>query len=122
MQAWLQGIMDEAIENLDGTHFELAERVKKVESMIAPSGGAAAPYYTSPSEDFSRPGRTWLPTMGQTRFPVYDLVSTWYHEGFRATTSSSPSGRTWRTGSPATRRASAWSARTARAGPCTRSG
>lgn len=81
VRAWLQGIMDEAIENLDGTHFELAERVKKVESMIAPSGGAAAPYYTNPSEDFSRPGRTWLPTMGQTRFPVYDLVSTWYHEG-----------------------------------------
>ncbi|MFK0222790.1 DUF885 domain-containing protein [Streptomyces vinaceus] len=78
---WLQGLMDEAIENLDGTHFELAERVKRVESMIAPPGGAAAPYYSSPSEDFSRPGRTWLPTMGQTRFPVYDLVSTWYHEG-----------------------------------------
>ncbi|MER5929164.1 DUF885 domain-containing protein [Streptomyces sp. NPDC002054] len=81
VQAWLQGIMDEAIENLDGTHFELAERVRKVESRIAPPGGAAAPYYTAPSEDFSRPGRTWLPTMGQTRFAVYDLVSTWYHEG-----------------------------------------
>ncbi|MEU9304241.1 DUF885 domain-containing protein [Streptomyces sp. NPDC048269] len=81
VQAWLQGLMDEAIENLDGTHFELAERVRKVESRIAPPGGAAGPYYTSPSEDFSRPGRTWLPTMGQTRFPVYDLVSTWYHEG-----------------------------------------
>ncbi|MFE2629905.1 DUF885 domain-containing protein [Streptomyces sp. NPDC004562] len=78
---WLQGLMDEAIEKLDGTHFELAEPVRKVESCIAPPGGAAAPYYTSPSEDFSRPGRTWLPTMGQTRFPVYDLVSTWYHEG-----------------------------------------
>ncbi|MDX3534764.1 DUF885 domain-containing protein [Streptomyces sp. MB09-01] len=81
VQAWLQGLMDEAIENLDGTHFELAERVRKVESRIAPPGGPAAPYYSSPSEDFSRPGRTWLPTMGQTRFPVYDLVSTWYHEG-----------------------------------------
>ncbi|MCX5197502.1 DUF885 domain-containing protein [Streptomyces sp. NBC_00249] len=81
VREWLQGLMDEAIENLDGTHFELAERVKRVESMIAPAGGAAAPYYTNPSEDFSRPGRTWLPTMGQTRFPVYDLVSTWYHEG-----------------------------------------
>ncbi|MFG2977467.1 DUF885 domain-containing protein [Streptomyces sp. NPDC048331] len=81
VQAWLQGLMDEAIENLDGTHFELAERVRKVESRIAPPGGPAAPYYTSPSEDFSRPGRTWLPTMGQTRFAVYDLVSTWYHEG-----------------------------------------
>ncbi|MGW1160045.1 DUF885 domain-containing protein [Streptomyces sp. NPDC002519] len=80
-RAWLQDLMDEAIEALDGTHFELAERVRKVESRIAPPGTAAAPYYTAPSADFSRPGRTWLPTMGQTRFPVYDLVSTWYHEG-----------------------------------------
>lgn len=78
---WLQGLMDRAIADLDGTHFELADRVRKVESHIAPPGGAAAPYYTAPSEDFSRPGRTWLPTMGLTRFPVYDLVSTWYHEG-----------------------------------------
>ncbi|MEU2880223.1 DUF885 domain-containing protein [Streptomyces sp. NPDC007070] len=81
VRTWLQALMDEAIDALDGTHFELAERVRKVESCIAPPGGAAAPYYTAPSADFSRPGRTWLPTMGQTRFPVYDLVSTWYHEG-----------------------------------------
>ncbi|MFI9201345.1 DUF885 domain-containing protein [Streptomyces sp. NPDC053048] len=81
VRVWLQNLMDEAIEALDGTHFELAERVRRVESCIAPPGGAAAPYYSQPSEDFSRPGRTWLPTMGETRFPVYDLVSTWYHEG-----------------------------------------
>ncbi|MET9802884.1 DUF885 domain-containing protein [Streptomyces sp. NPDC006368] len=81
VRVWLQSLMDEAIEALDGTHFELAERVRKVESRIAPPGGAAAPYYTGPSEDFSRPGRTWLPVDGETRFPVYDLVSTWYHEG-----------------------------------------
>ncbi|MEU6422319.1 DUF885 domain-containing protein [Streptomyces spiralis] len=81
VRTWLQGLMDEAIDALDGTHFELAERVRRVESRIAPPGGAAAPYYTPPSADFSRPGRTWLPTMGQTRFPAYDLVSTWYHEG-----------------------------------------
>ncbi|RKN44864.1 DUF885 domain-containing protein [Streptomyces hoynatensis] len=81
VRAWLQALMDEAIGALDGAHFELADRVKRVETMIAPPGSAAAPYYTSPSLDFSRPGRTWLPTMGETRFPVYDLVSTWYHEG-----------------------------------------
>ncbi|MFF4262411.1 DUF885 domain-containing protein [Streptomyces virginiae] len=78
---WLQSLMDEAVAALHGTHFELAERVRRVESRIAPAGSAAAPYYTEPSLDFSRPGRTWLPTMGQTRFPVYDLVTTWYHEG-----------------------------------------
>ncbi|MET9843071.1 DUF885 domain-containing protein [Streptomyces ossamyceticus] len=81
VRTWLQSLMDGAIEALDGTHFDLAEPVRKVESCIAPPGGAAAPYYSAPSEDFSRPGRTWLPTMGATRFPVYDLVSTWYHEG-----------------------------------------
>ncbi|WP_431948017.1 DUF885 domain-containing protein [Actinacidiphila sp. bgisy167] len=81
VREWLQGLMDEAVAALDGTHFDLAEPVKRVESRIAPPGSAAAPYYTSPSLDFSRPGRTWLPTLGRERFPVWDLVSTWYHEG-----------------------------------------
>ncbi|MBC3983803.1 DUF885 domain-containing protein [Streptomyces sp. AC536] len=80
-RVWLQQLMDETIAALDGTHFELADRIKRVESMLAPPGSAAAPYYTAPSMDFSRPGRTWLPTMGETRFPLYDLVTTWYHEG-----------------------------------------
>jgi uncharacterized protein (DUF885 family) len=78
---WLQALMDRAITDLDGTHFDLADPIKRVESRIAPPGSAAAPYYTMPSLDFSRPGRTWLPTIGRTRFPVWDLVSTWYHEG-----------------------------------------
>lgn len=77
----LQQMMDQAIQDLDGTHFEIAEPIKEVEAMIAPAGSAAAPYYSRPSIDFSRPGRTWLPTMGRTSFPMYDLVSTWYHEG-----------------------------------------
>ncbi|TKJ32489.1 DUF885 domain-containing protein [Blastococcus sp. CCUG 61487] len=77
----LQAMMNEAIAELDGTHFDLAEPIRRVEAMIAPPGSAAAPYYTRPSQDFSRPGRTWLPTLGRTRFPLWDLVSIWYHEG-----------------------------------------
>jgi uncharacterized protein (DUF885 family) len=77
----LQQMMDEAMDALDGVHFELAEPIRRVEAMIAPPGSAAAPYYTRPAEDFSRPGRTWLPTLGKDRFPLWDLVSTWYHEG-----------------------------------------
>ncbi|MGY1665366.1 DUF885 domain-containing protein [Geodermatophilus sp. SYSU D00696] len=77
----LQAMMDEAIAALDGTHFDLAEPVRRVEAMIAPPGSAAAPYYTRPALDFSRPGRTWLPTLGRERFPLWDLVSIWYHEG-----------------------------------------
>jgi uncharacterized protein (DUF885 family) len=77
----LQSMMDEAMDALDGTHFDLAAPVRRVEAMIAPPGSAAAPYYTRPSQDFSRPGRTWLPTLGREHFPLWDLVSTWYHEG-----------------------------------------
>jgi uncharacterized protein (DUF885 family) len=77
----LQQIMDEAMAALDGTHIDLAPPIRRVEAMIAPPGSAAAPYYTEPSQDFSRPGRTWLPTLGRDRFPLWDLVSTWYHEG-----------------------------------------
>jgi uncharacterized protein (DUF885 family) len=81
IQRWLQALMDEAMAKLDGTHFDLAEPIKVVEARIAPPGSAAAAYYTSPSQDFARPGRTWLPTLGMTSFPVWGLISTWYHEG-----------------------------------------
>ena len=77
----LQQLMDQAIADLDGTHFDLAAEMKIVQARIAPPGSAAAPYYTPPSQDFSRPGQTWLPTLGHTRFPLWSLVSTWYHEG-----------------------------------------
>ena len=77
----LQRLLDERVAELDGTHFDLPGPVKTVEARIAPPGSAAAPYYTRPSRDFSRPGRTWLPAMGQTRFPLWKLVSTWHHEG-----------------------------------------
>ncbi len=78
---WLQDLMDQTISELDGTHFDIPEPVKRVEAMIAPPGGAAAMYYTGPSEDLSRPGRTWYPTLGKTRFPLWGEVSICYHEG-----------------------------------------
>ncbi|MFC4944793.1 DUF885 domain-containing protein [Pseudonocardia sp. GCM10023141] len=81
VRRWLQEMMDTAISDLSGTHFDIEGPVRRVEAMIAPPGSAAAPYYTEPSLDFSRPGRTWLPTMGAERFPLWDLISTWYHEG-----------------------------------------
>ena len=81
VREWLQRLMDTVIDELDGTHFTIPAPVRRVEAMIAPAGSAAAPYYTRPSLDFSRPGRTWLPTLGQTRFPLWNLISTWYHEG-----------------------------------------
>jgi uncharacterized protein (DUF885 family) len=81
LREWLQGLMTEAIRSLDGRHFDLAPELHKVESRLAPPGGPAAAFYTPPSEDFSRPGCTWFPTQGRTRFATWDQISTWYHEG-----------------------------------------
>ena len=80
-QQWNQQLIDTTIAALDGRHFDIADPIKRCEAMIAPPGGAAAMYYTGPSEDFSRPGRTWYPTMGKTRFPLWREVSICYHEG-----------------------------------------
>lgn len=80
-RGWLQDLLDQTISDLNETHFDIPERVQRVEAMIAPPGGGAAMYYTGPSEDFSRPGRTWYPTQGHTRFPLWGEVSTCYHEG-----------------------------------------
>lgn len=78
---WMQETQDRTIAELSGVHFDIPEPVKKIEAMIAPPGGALAMYYTGPSEDFSRPGRTWYPTGGKTRFPLWGEVSIAYHEG-----------------------------------------
>ena len=78
---WMQQTQDETMQALLGTHFDIAEPVQQIEAMIAPPGGALAMYYTGPSEDFSRPGRTWYPTGGETRFPLWRELSICYHEG-----------------------------------------
>ena len=76
---WLQAVTDEALER-SLEHFDIPEQMRRCEALIPPAGSAAAPYYTSPSEDFSRPGRTWYPTLGRTSFPRWGDVTTCYHE------------------------------------------
>ena len=78
---WMQDLQDRTIGEMDGVHFDILDPVRKIETLIAPPGGALAMYYTGPSEDFSRPGRTWYPTGGKTEFPIWREVSIAYHEG-----------------------------------------
>jgi len=80
LRAWLQDLIDRTIAELHGGHFDIPEPLRHCEAMIAPPGGAAAMYYTGPSEDFTRPGRTWYPTQGRTEFPLWGEVSICYHE------------------------------------------
>jgi uncharacterized protein (DUF885 family) len=80
LRRWLQDLIDQTVRDLDGVHFDIPTPIRRVEAMIAPPGGAAAMYYTGPSEDFTRPGRTWYPTLGRTSFPIWGEVSICYHE------------------------------------------
>jgi len=82
LRDWLQQLMDDAMTFLiRENHFDIPKEIHRVEAMISPPGGAAAMYYTSPSEDLSRPGRTWYPANGRSRFPLWSEPTTAYHEG-----------------------------------------
>ena len=78
--AKLKEFTQAAVERLDGVYFDIDPRIKFCDARIAPEGSAAAPYYMGPSEDLSRPGTTWYPTLGHTRFNFWHIASTWYHE------------------------------------------
>ncbi|HEX5240867.1 MAG TPA: DUF885 domain-containing protein [Candidatus Limnocylindrales bacterium] len=79
-RSWLQYLTDEAIAGLNGRQFDIDPSIRMCKVRIPPEGSAAAAYYTPPSEDLSRPGQTWFPPVGRTRFPTWDDVSTVYHE------------------------------------------
>lgn len=81
LQEWMQRTSDRAIEELGRTHFDIAEPIRRLECMIAPTreGGI---YYTGPTDDFSRPGRMWWSVPeGVDEFDTWRELTTVYHEG-----------------------------------------
>src|SRR5689334_22482612 len=81
---WLQDRHDEAIERLDGVHFDIAPPLRRIEVVLARGSSSGAAYYTEPSEDLTRPGRTWWPLGGRgegDRFETWSELSTVFHEG-----------------------------------------
>lgn len=78
--AWSQDVIDRTIDDLDGRYFQIAEPVRRCQAMAGPAGGPDITYYTPPSEDFSRPGQIWHPVAGKEHFPLWQALSTEYHE------------------------------------------
>jgi len=76
----LKEFIEIAVERLDGKEFDIDPRIRNCDARLAPEGSASAAYYMGPSEDLSRPGTTWFPTMGRKTFGWWHIVSTWYHE------------------------------------------
>jgi uncharacterized protein (DUF885 family) len=81
LQKWMQETSDRAVEELGRSHFDIAEPIRRLECMIAPTkeGGI---YYTGPTDDFSRPGRMWWSVPeGVETFDTWRELTTVYHEG-----------------------------------------
>ena len=81
LQEWMQRTSDKAVEELARTHFDIAEPIRNLECMIAPTNEGGI-YYTGPTDDFSRPGRMWWSVPeGVDTFDTWRELTTVYHEG-----------------------------------------
>ncbi|ASR37530.1 hypothetical protein BAY61_23830 [Prauserella marina] len=81
-ERWMRELSDEALDSLRGKHFDIPEALMGLDCRIAPPGGGVGAYYTSPNEDFSRPGTMWWSVPpDKDFFSTWREVSTVYHEG-----------------------------------------
>jgi uncharacterized protein (DUF885 family) len=80
--AVMQATQNKALEQLTDVHFDVPDPIRTIEVKVSPPGGALAPYYAGPSEDFSRPGTVWYPVDDRTVFPLWEEITTAFHEGF----------------------------------------
>lgn len=80
--SFVERTLAEAVDELSGSHFEVPDEIRPLTVQLAPPGGPLGVYYRRPSEDFSRPGGVWYSVGDQDVFPLYQHVSTAYHEGF----------------------------------------
>ncbi|ONI87225.1 hypothetical protein ALI22I_22520 [Saccharothrix sp. ALI-22-I] len=82
LQSWMQQLSDKALMDVRDVHFKLPDELMKLECRIAPPGGPVGAYYTSPTPDFSRPGRMWWSVPDdKEEFSTWREVTTVYHEG-----------------------------------------
>ncbi|HEY4269668.1 MAG TPA: DUF885 domain-containing protein [Galbitalea sp.] len=81
LQRWMQETSDHAVAELGKTHFDIPDKIRTLDCMIAPSHTGII-YYTGPTDDFSRPGRMWWSVPeGVTEFDTWRELTTVYHEG-----------------------------------------
>jgi len=80
-RAWMQDLAERTISELHGVHFDIPEPARRIEAMIAPAGDGGV-CYSSPSDDWSRPGQMWWSVPdGLDSFGTWKEATTVYHEG-----------------------------------------
>lgn len=71
-----------AVEALAGVHFDVPDEIREVDVKLDPPGSPLGAHYISPSEDLSRPGTIFYSPSAVRPLPIFDEISTAYHEGF----------------------------------------
>ena len=78
----MQQLADQAIADLNGTHFDIPEQVRRIECMLAPTSRTAASTTPVRARTSRRPGRMWWAVpAGINEFSTWREVTTVYHEG-----------------------------------------
>lgn len=79
--AWLTEKHQGALQALNGVHFDIDPRLMRLDVEVVHGSSAGSAYYTGPSEDLSRPGRTWWPVAERETFRIWGELTTVFHEG-----------------------------------------
>jgi uncharacterized protein (DUF885 family) len=78
---WMQAVSDEAVRSLADRQFDIPPPARRLDCRIAPTTTGVI-YYSSPSEDFSRPGAMWWSVpQATTSFATWQQRTVVYHEG-----------------------------------------
>ncbi|MCB9739467.1 MAG: DUF885 domain-containing protein [Deltaproteobacteria bacterium] len=85
--AEMQRVQAQALAAIDGStggtiEFEVPEALRTLEIRLAPPGSPPGAYYMPPSEDLSRPGAIVYGEPEERAVPLFDQISTAFHEGF----------------------------------------
>ena len=78
----MQERQSSALASLSGVHFDVPDEIRDVRVNLVAPGAPLAAWYMAPSEDFSRVGSIWWSLGDRTSIPLFDEVTTAYHEGF----------------------------------------
>ncbi|WP_062797977.1 DUF885 domain-containing protein [Williamsia muralis] len=79
--AWMQELSDRATAEVGREHFDIPADLTALECRLAPAATGII-YYTTPSEDLSRPGRMWWSVPPQQKvFHTWQETTTVFHEG-----------------------------------------
>jgi uncharacterized protein (DUF885 family) len=81
LTSWLQARLDETLDAVDGRHFHVPARTRRVECQVT-TAASGVMYYAPPDPGLTRPGRVWwtLPP-GTSSASTWREVTTLHHEG-----------------------------------------